>query len=296
VVATASVFQVDRENVAFRFSTNNNANELEMLFNDGEIVIEPDGTMTYFPAEPGDPGFVEIGRGLNQEHRQVTANETSKGFEFTLSTQRLAGFRARLALAYIDIESERDFTDYAAQVELAEQRAAARAPIIDANWPNDPNYDPDELPGFEEDLREYLEDAQNVIVFNSGTGLITGSRARPWRFSYVIDYAFPEGSFMDGARVLLDGKFSDDYLMSTNDAVLWYGGSTHPMNLSFLYKTRIFEQETDFSLRFRNITDWSNKDGRKPFSGFVDQFTGEETVRVRNIVPSSWELTASVRF
>ncbi len=296
IVATAAVFQVDRENVAFRFSTSNNASELEMLFNDGEILIDQDGTMTYMPAEPGDPGFVEIARGLNQEHRQVTADETSKGFEFTMSTQRIGGFRARLALAYVDIESERDFSDYAAQVELAEARAAARAPIIEANWPNDPNYDPDELPGFEEDLREYLEDAQNVLEFNQGSGLITGTRARPWRFSYVVDYEFPEESFADGLRVLLDGKISDDYLMSTNDGVLWYGGSTHPMNLTFLYATRIFEQETDFTLRFRNITDWSNRDGYKPFSGFVDQFTGEETLRVRNITPSSWELSARVRF
>lgn len=296
IIATAAVFQVDRENVAFRFDTGNNSDELEMLFNDGTINIDPDGTMTYEMAAPGSPGFVEIARGLNQERRQVTSSETSEGFEFTLSTQRINGFRARVGVSYIDISSLRDLTKYAALVEIAEQRAAERAPIIAANWPNDPLYDPNELPPFEEDLREYLEDAQNVVASNTGPGLITGSRARPWRFSYVLEYQFSQDSFLDGLRVIYDGKWSEDYLLSTNDSVLWYGGATHPVNLTFIYETELFGYDTSFSLRIRDLHDWENPDGYKPHNGFVDQFTGEETWRYRNIYPTTWEFTASVKF
>ncbi len=296
VSLTAAVFQVDRQNVGFNFDSGNNADELELLFNDGMIDIDTDGTMTFIPAMQGDPGFVEIARGFNSEHRTITASETSRGFEMSLSSTRVGGFRARLALAYIDIESERDLSQYIPLVELAEQRAAERAPIIEANWPNDPLYDPDELPEFEEDLREYLEDAQDVIEFNSGTGLISGSRARPWRFSYAIDYEVPDDTPLEGLRILLSGKWSDDYLQDINDGVLWYGGSTNPLDLSFFYETTIWEQNTQFSLRFRDIVDFSNPDGRRPNGGFVDQFTDEETVKYRNIPPPNWELGISVKF
>ena len=84
--------------------------------------------------------------------------------------------------------------------------------------------------------------------------------------------------------------------MSTNDGVEWYGGATHPVNLSLLYETKLFGYETDFSLRIRDLHDFSNPDGYKAFSGFVDQFTGEETFRYRNVYPTTWELTATVKF
>ncbi len=293
---SAAVFQVDRANVRFNFNSGNNANELELLFNDGTINIDPDGTMTFIPAVQGDPGFVEIARGFNNEHRTITAGEISEGMEVSVSTRRLGGFRTRLALTYIDIESNRDLSDYIPLVELAEQRAAERAPIIDANWPNDPLYDPDGLPEFEEDLREYLADAQDVIAFNSGTGIISGSRARPWRFSYVIDYEVPGDTPLEGLRILLAGKWSDDYLLGINDGVLWYGGGTHPLDISLFYETKIFGQDTTFSLRVRDVVDFSNRDGIRARRGFVDQFTGEETFRYRNIAPPNWEFGVKFEF
>jgi outer membrane receptor protein involved in Fe transport len=296
LTVSAALFQVDRENVAFRFSSGNNADELELLFNDGEIQIDPDGTMNFIPASPGDPGFVEIARGLNSEHRQVTASEISEGFEMTVSTRRIGGFRFRVAVSYIEIESERDLSKYIPLVALAEQRAAERAPIIEANWPNDPLYDPEELPEFEDDLRDSLEDAQEVIEFNSGTGFITGSRSRPWRVKYNIDYEFPDDTFLEGLRVLISGRWSDDYLISTNDDVLWVGGSTHPIDVALFYDTELAGFDTRFFLRVRDVVDLANRDDIRERSGFVDRFTDELRWRYRNIDPTSWEFGVRVKF
>lgn len=296
IVVTAAVFQVDRDNVEFQFSTGNNADELELLFNDGTIQIDPNGSMSFIPASPGDAGFVEIGRGLNNEHRTVTASETSEGFEMTASTKRMAGFRFRVAVSYIDISSARDLSEYAELVAVAEDRAAQRAPIIAANWPNDPLYDPDELPEFEADLREYLEDAQDVIAANSGMGMITGSRARPWQVKYNIDYEFPDDTLFEGLRALLSGRWGDNYLLSTNDGVLWYGGSTHPIDMALFYETKLFGRSTEFWVRARNIVDLSNQNDIRERGGFVDQFTGEEIWTFRNVDPVSWEFGVSVKF
>jgi hypothetical protein len=96
--------------------------------------------------------------------------------------------------------------------------------------------------------------------------------------------------------VIFAGKYSDDYLLSTNDAVLWEGGSTHAIDVSFLYETKVFGRDTEFTLRLRDVVDFSNRDGRRPSGGFVDQFTGEETLQFRNVTPIRWELGARVRF
>lgn len=289
-----AAFEVDRENVAFRFSTGNNAEELELLFNDLSIDIV-DGVMTYTPAEPGSAGFLEIPRGLNNEHRQVTSSETSKGSELTLTMRRTKGLRARLALSHIEIEADRDMSLYAEQVRLAEIRAQERATLIDQHWANDPNFQEGTLPGIEEELREYLDDAQQVVASNTADRPVTGSRTRPWRVSWILDYQFDEDFFLPKLRVLLSGKWSDDYLLSTNDGVEWYGGSTHPVNLGFVYSTKLMDYPTTFRLQIRNLTELEN-DGKKERSGFVDQFTGDEIFRYRNVAPTSADFTMTIRF
>lgn len=291
---TAAAFDIDRENVAFRYNTNNSANELELLLNDVTIDIGPDGTMSYIPAEPGSPGFVEIARGLNQEHRQVTAAENSRGYEFTILLKRTHGLQARVAFSHIEIESTRDLSKYVDQLAIAEERATARAAIVAANWPNDPNFMEGSLPGIEADLQEYLADARNVVASNSGTGLITGSRARPYMASWILDYQIPNG-FLPNTRVILSGRWADDYLLSTTDGVEWIGGATHPVDLTFAYRTNIDEKQLDIRLKFSDLHDFENNK-IKAFDGFVDEFNGERRLRYRNIRPMSVDLTASIKF
>lgn len=288
-------YEVVRDNVAFQLGSGNNADELELLFNEVDIVIEPDGTMVYIPAEPGDPGFVEIGRGLNQEHRQITANETSRGFEMTATLQRWNGLQVRLTAAHVEIESARDTAEYATYVAAAAGRESERAAIIAQYWPNDPNYSPNGLPDIEEDLREYLEYAQEQVEANSGLGRIEGSRARPWRFSWILDYEFPESFILPELRVLLMGSYKDSYLIDINDGIDWIGGAEHILRLGFIYDTEVFDYDTRFQLYINNLTDLENNKVR-PSGGFVDQYTDQPHWQYANVIPASIEFRVSVEF
>ena len=281
--------------MAFQLGSGNNADELELLFNEVDIRIEPDGTMVYQPAEPGDPGFVEISRGLNQEYRTITANERSKGFEMTATLRRWNGLQVRLTAAYVDITSNRNMAEYASYVEVAAARQAARQSIIDQYWPNDPNYDPNGLPDLEEDLRDYLEYAQNQVETNSIADKLTGSRARPWRYTWILDYEFPETSFLSEFRILVSGRWSDSYLLSTNDGIDWIGGREHTLRLGFIYETELFGHDTRFQLDINNVTDFENSK-ILPSTGFVDQYTNEPTWVYRNVIPASMDFTVTVKF
>ncbi len=292
---SAAAYEIDRENVAFRVSSANNADEIERLFNDTVIEIGPDGELIYLDPNPSAPGYLETGRGLNQEHRQITAKESVSGYELTLLMRRTAGLQARFALSYLDISSERDLTDYAEQVALAEARVADRQAIIDQFWMSDPSYQEGTLPDAENNLRQSLEDAQAVLVDNAGLGNITGSRARPYTASWVLDYQFGENFFLPSLRTLLSGRYADSYLLSTNDGIDWIGGSTHTVSLSFIHKMKVGERPLDLRLKFSNLHDFENSDF-KEFNGFVDQTSSEPTWRFRNIRPTSVDLTATMKF
>ncbi len=290
-----AAYEIDRENVVFRLGSSNNADELEMLFNDTTFTIDPDGTIIYNEPDPSAPGFVEIGRGLNNEHRQITASETAKGTELTIQMRRRAGIQARVAISHNKVSSLRDLTAYIEQVELAEARVADRAAFLAEHWINDPAYEEGTLPDAELDMQEYLEYSQSQIELNSGTGLITGSRGRPYSASWIVDYQFPDSFVLLKLRAIVSGSYKDNYLTSTNDSTLWYGGSTHNVNLSLSYKTKIFDNPVDIRLKFANLYDFENSDYRE-YKGFVDQYTDEPTWQHRNIRPASVNLSVKYRF
>ncbi|MEM9160671.1 MAG: TonB-dependent receptor [Verrucomicrobiota bacterium] len=293
---TLAVYEIDRENVAFRVSSANNSSEIERLFNDTEILIDPDtNELIYQDPDPSSPNYLQTGMGLNQEHRQVTSNESVQGWEINILTRRTAGLQARFAISHLEVESTVDLSDYAEQVELARGRKDLRQAFLDQYWPSDPNYVVETLPSAEEDLRQSLEDAEQVLVDNAGTGAITGSRSRPYTASWILDYQFGDETPLKGLRVLLSGSYADNYLLSTNDGVRWMGGATHPVHLSFNYKTKLMDYPVDLRLRLRDIHDFENSDFKER-GGFVDRFSGLETWQSRNIRPMSWELSAKVRF
>ena len=292
---TAALFEIDRENVAFRVSGDNSRSEVEILFNDQVFDIEEDGTIVYVEPDPAQPGYQPTGMGLNQEHRQITASETVKGWELNLMMRRTAGLQARLAISHNDIESSRDLTDYTAQVELARARVPVRQAFLDANWPNDPLYEEGTLPDAEEDLRESLEDAEDVLVDNAGVGNIVGSRARPYMASWILDYQFGENFVLPEMRVLLQGRYSDNYLMRIGDGMDWVDGSRHPVSLSFLYKKTIGEYPVDFRFRIRNLHDFENGD-TKVRSGRVDDYSDLPVWDLRNEPPTSYEFSATLKF
>ncbi|MBC9867755.1 MAG: TonB-dependent receptor plug domain-containing protein [Opitutae bacterium] len=296
LVLDAAVYEVERANVTFTLGASApSADELELLANDIAISIEQDGTLVYVPAEPGSPGFVEINRGFNNEHRRITAGETTKGYEFTAHLRRWNGLQVRLTGGYIDIESTRAIAEYAAVMEAALGREAERAAIIAQSWPNDPNYDPNGLPDIEEDLRDALQDGLEIVEANSGTGRIEGLRARPWRLSWVLDYEMPDGFFLPNMRVLLTGRYGDNYLLDVNDGIDWIGGSEHRVNLGFQYRTKLFDLPTTFQANIRNLTDFEN-DKIKKSGGFVDQFTDEPTYVYRNVTPTYFDFSINVKF
>ncbi len=296
LVLDAAVYEVERANVTFTLGTSApSADELELLANDIEIVIEPDRTMVYVPAEPGDPGFVEINRGFNNEHRRITAGETTQGYEFTARLRRWNGLQVRLTGGYVDIESTRAIADYASVMDAALDRQTARAAIIAESWPEDPNYDPNGLPDIEEELRETLQDGLDIVEANSGTGRIEGRRARPWRISWVLDYEMPDGFILPNMRALLSGRYGDNYLLDVNDGVDWIGGSEHVLNLSLQYKTKLFDLPTTFQANIRNLTDFENH-RIKEAGGFVDAFTGEPTYVYRNVTPTNVDFTVTLKF
>ncbi len=295
---TAAFFEIDRENVAFRVAGDNNRSEVEILFNDQFFEIEEDGTIVYVEPDPEQPGYQQTGMGLNQEHRQITASETVEGWELNLMMRRTAGLQARLAISHNDIVSERDLTDYTAQVELARARVPVRQAFLDANWPNDPRYDPENpsaLPDDEEDLRESLAFAEKVLVDNAGVGNIVGSRARPYMASWILDYQFGENFFLPEMRVLLQGRYSDNYLLSLRDGEEWIDGSRHPVTLSFLYKTEWKENPVDFRFRIRNLHDFENGD-TKVWGGRIDDYSDLPVWEFRNEPPTTYEFSTTLRF
>ena len=296
---SAAIYEIDRGNVAYRVSNANNQGEIERLFNDTVILIEEDGSLDYQDPDPTSPNYQVTGMGLNQEYRQITADELSSGYELTLQMNRTAGLQARIAVSHTEVDSTVDLTEYAEQVALAEARVAVRQAFLDQNWPNDPAYDPenpDILPGAEQNLRNSLRDAQQVLSDNApGSTKIVGSRGRPYQASWILDYQFGENFILPEMRMILSGRYADNYLMSTNDAVDWYGGSTHPVNLSFNWKTQIKEYPLSFIFRISDLHDFENTEF-KEFNGFVDESTGVQTWRYRNIRPTSYDLTASIKF
>lgn len=291
---SGAVYEIDRGNVAFRVSSPGSA-AIERLFNDTIIEISPDGELIYLDPEPSDPGYQVTGMGLNQEHRQITASEFSTGYELTLMMARTAGLQARVAISHTDVTSNVDLEDYAEQVRLAEGRVATRQAIIDQYWASDPSYEEGTLPDAENSLRDDLEDVQQALVDNAGEAKIVGSRGRPYMASWILDYKFGENFVLPELRVLLSGRYADNYLMSVNDGVDWFGGSTHPVSLSFNWKTQIKEYPVDFRFKITDLHDFENTEIRE-FNGFVDQTSGLETWRLRNIRPTSYDLSATLKF
>ena len=297
---SAAAFEIDRGNVAYRVSNANNQGEIERLFNDSVITIGEDGSLTYEDPDPSiTPNYQITGMGLNQEYRQITAEEFSKGWELNLQMNRTAGLQARFAISHTKVDSMVDLAEYEEQVRLAEARVPVRQAFLDMNWPNDPAYDPenpDILPGAEQALRNSLVDAQQVLVDNApGSTKIVGSRGRPYQASWVLDYQFGEAFVLPELRMILTGRYADNYLLSTNDAVDWRGGSTHGLNLSFNWKTQIQDYPVTFLFRINDLYDFEN-DEIKESSGFVDEKTLIPTWQYRNVRPTSYDLTAIVKF
>ena len=297
---TGAVFEIDRGNVAYRVSNANNQGTIERLFNDSVITIEEDGTLIYEDPDPAiTPNYQVTGMGLNQEYRQITADELSTGWEINLQMNRTAGLQARFAISHTEVDSKVDLAEYEEQVRLAEARVPVRQAFLDANWPNDPAYDPenpDILPGAEQSLRLALSRAQQVLVDNApGSTKIVGSRGRPYQASWVLDYQFGENFVLPEMRMILTGRYADNYLLSTNDAVDWYGGSTHGLNLALNWKTQINEYPVTFLFRINDLYDFEN-DEIKEFNGFIDEKTDALTWRYRNVRPTSYDLTAIVKF
>ena len=145
-------------------------------------------------------------------------------------------------------------------------------------------------------MRTRLARAQQVLVDNApGSVKIVGSRGRPYQASWILDYQFGENFVLPEMRMILSGRYADNYLMSTNDAVDWTGGSTHPVSLSFNWKTQINEYPLSLVFKITDLHDFENSEF-KEFSGFVDEVTDVPTWRYRNIRPTSYDLTATVKF
>ncbi|MDQ8183523.1 TonB-dependent receptor [Pelagicoccus sp. SDUM812005] len=298
---TAAVYDIKRENVPFTVASANNHDEMELLYNDTTLSIDTDGTIIYTPVVEGDPGFVDIETGLNNEWRTHKSSERSRGAEVTFLMQRTQGLQARLALSYIDVDANNDLDLFTEMTLQAEAREAERAAFLAEHWENDPNYEEGELPEAEEDLRGYLDEALDIIAEDAGNAIVDESRARPYSAKWLLDYQFGKEFFLPKLRVMLSGQWRDNYYLDFDtdedgNLVEFIGGSQHPVTLSFQYKTKLDKRNLTFDLRFRNLVDLENKDDLRDSGGFVNVFTDELVYRQRKIAPPVTELSVRYKF
>src|SRR5581483_9555968 len=97
---TFAAYNIKRQNVAFVWSPDSlNVTNLEDLINPNNLKV-------------GDPGYISVVNGLNNERHTVDSSEHSKGLELTLQGKRVLGLQVRVTAAVVDLRASPDFTEF----------------------------------------------------------------------------------------------------------------------------------------------------------------------------------------
>ena len=266
---TLGVYDVKRQNAAYAWLPDVlNLTQLEDLINPNNV-------------PPGDPRYVEVVSGLNNERRTVNSNEQSRGFELTLQGQRWKGLQTRVSFSSNRVRAQADFTQFRAYLTAAEERTAAAAA---------PGGDPSmaELPAV-------LNNARNVLGSNTLTDEVAGRRSVPYTGSFVVDYQIPG---VRGLRVGLNGIYTPDYNVYISNGVPYKAGASLPLHGYLLYDRRILQKyQTTFRLGLSNLYDVMVGDGRYRVTGATsfNATTRRPNFIYRYAEPTTWSFSVTTR-
>lgn len=269
VTAKLSFYETKRVNAAYAWQPDVlNLTQLEDLINPNNVL-------------PGDPKYLEVVNGLNNERRTVNSNEQSRGMELSLQSQRWFGLQTHLSFSKNRVRAQADFSQFRAYLTAAEERtAAANAPGGDRTMA--------ELPAV-------LNNARNVLASNTLTDEVAGRRSVPYTGSFVLDYQVPR---VRGLRVGLNGIFTPDYNVYIFEGTPYQAGASLPLHGYLLYDRRILQRyQTTFRLGLSNIYDLVNGDSAYRITGATSFNT---TTRRPNFIyryaePTTWSFSVTTR-
>jgi hypothetical protein len=266
---SVSVYDTKRVNAAYAWLPDVlNRDSLEDLINPNNV-------------PQGDPRYVEVVNGLNNERRTVNSNEQARGFEMTLQSQRWLGLQTRLSFSKNRVRAQADFSQFRAYLKAAEERtAAATAPGGDPTMA--------ELPAV-------LNNARNVLGSNTLTDQVAGRRSVPYTGSIVLDYQVPR---VRGLRLGLSGIFTPDYNVYIFEGVPYRAGASFPLSGYLLYDRRILQRyQTTFRLGLSNIYDVMVGDGRYRVTGATSFNTAQRRPNFiyRYAEPTTWSFSVTTR-
>ena len=267
---TLGFYDIKRVNAAYAWSPDVlNLTQLEDLINPNNIL-------------QGDPKYVEVISGLNNERRTVNSTEQARGMEFTLQGQRWHGVQTRVTFSLSRVRAQADFSQFRAYLTAAEERTtAANAPGGDITMA--------ELP-------LVLDRARTVLGSNTLTDAVAGRRSAPATGSFVVDYQIP------GVRRLragMNGIFGPDYTVAIFDGTSYKAGGMFPLHAYVLYDRRILNKyQTTFRLGLQNIYDVINGNSRYRITGAtsLNATTGRPNYIYRYKDPTTWNFSVTTRF
>ncbi len=231
---TASFYRQYKRNAAFAwsnpsgFTTTGTTNSLQTLFN-------PIGLA------PTDPSYFTVATGNNSEDHTTSANEKSKGVELTFQLRRTHGFQVLLNGTYNELSASRDFSDFAARLNAALARQASYIAAGQAGY-----------------SATLITGAQQLLANNAGISDVQGSRSKPYAANLLLDYAFPDESFLRGTRLAVGGNWTSRYNILTTTTGDVRANSSLPITVYAIHERRIFHYMTTFRLGVTNLCDLEN--------------------------------------
>lgn len=257
VTFTLGLFNIDRENVEFRWTPSSfSGGDVENLMNPNNITAN-------------DPGYLRSWRDVNQ-FRSVMSTETSKGFDLTLMVRPAKGLQARFTVGKSDVVTRPDFSSFRAFYEAAVKRG-------------------DESPAL-------IADAKEVLDSSDFETKPSGARAAPWSASWILDYAFQRDVWapLKGVRLGVNGSWRDSYLFGISNGRELVGGTSHGVNAYIMRDQRMWGQQVRFRVGVKNLMDLENDDTRK--IGFTTLASGAAVYRYSYVMPPRYDFTLTVRF
>ncbi len=258
VTFTLGVFNIDRQNVEFRWNPSSfSGGDVENLMNPNNITAN-------------DPGYLRSWRDVNQ-FRSLLSTETSKGFDLTLMTRPMKGLQARFTVGKTDVITRPDFASFRAFYEAAVKRG-------------------DEAPAL-------IADAKEVLDSSDFATKPSGARAAPWSASWILDYSFQRDSWLPlkGVRLGVNGSWRDSYLLGISNGRELVGGTTHGVSAYVMRDQKLWGQLFRIRAGVKNLIDLENTgDARK--SGFTTLASGAAVYRYTYTMPPQYDLTLTVRF
>jgi outer membrane receptor protein involved in Fe transport len=255
---TLGAFQIDRQNVEFRWTPSSfGAGDVENLMNPNSITAN-------------DPRYIRSWNDVNQ-FRSILSTETSKGFDLTVLVRPTKGLQARFTLAKTDVITRPDFSAFRAYYEAAVKRG-------------------DEAPSL-------IADAKEVLDSSDFATKPAGARAAPWSASWILDYAFSREAspWLRGVRLGVNGTWRDSYLFGISNGRELIGGTNHGVNAYVMRDQRVWGQQLRVRLGVRNLIDLENT-GASRKTGFTTLASGAAVYRYTYVMPARYDLTATVRF